>query len=85
MSDPIWYYARGESEQGPISSAQIKALAATGALRRDDLVWKEGMENWLPASDIDELFPNGSKKGKEPEKKPASSTKENGKPKPKPK
>jgi hypothetical protein len=62
MSDPIWYYARGESEQGPISTAQIKALAATGALRRDDLVWKEGMDNWLPASDIDELFPGQKKK-----------------------
>ena len=67
MSESIWYYARGESEQGPISTAQIKALAATGALRRDDLVWKEGMENWLPASDVDELFPANKKKGKEKE------------------
>ncbi len=84
MSDPIWYYARGESEQGPISSAQIKALAATGALRRDDLVWKEGMENWLPASDVDELFPNGKKKPKEAAKDATSGTKENGKPTPRP-
>jgi hypothetical protein len=84
MSDSIWYYARGESEQGPISSAQIKALAATGALRRDDLVWKEGMENWLPASDVDELFPNHKKKTKETTKEATSSTKENGQPTPKP-
>ncbi|MDA1049694.1 MAG: DUF4339 domain-containing protein [Planctomycetota bacterium] len=84
MSDSIWYYARGESEQGPISSAQIKALAATGALRRDDLVWKEGMENWLPASDVDELFPQNKKKGQEPEKKTAPATKDNGTPTPKP-
>ena len=75
MSESIWYYARGESEQGPISSAQIKALAATGALRRDDLVWKEGMQNWLPASDVDELFPSNKKKGGEPEKKAAPATK----------
>lgn len=84
MSDPIWYYARGESEQGPISSAQIKALAATGALRRDDLVWKEGMENWLPANEVDELFPNGKKKTKEAAKEVASGTKENSKPTPRP-
>ena len=84
MSDPIWYYARGESEQGPISSAQIKALAATGALRRDDLVWKEGMDNWLPASDVDELFPNSKKKTKETTKEDSKSTKENGKPTPRP-
>ncbi|MEO8493663.1 MAG: DUF4339 domain-containing protein [Planctomycetota bacterium] len=80
MTESIWYYARGESEQGPISSAQIKALAATGALRRDDLVWKEGMENWLPASDVDELFPQSNRKGKEPEKKTAPAAKENGTP-----
>lgn len=84
MTDSIWYYARGESEQGPISSAQIKALAATGALRRDDLVWKEGMENWLPASDVDELFPQNKKKTKEPEQKAAPAAKDNGTPKPKP-
>ncbi len=84
MTESIWYYARGESEQGPISTAQIKALAATGALRRDDLVWKEGMENWIPASDVDELFPLNKKKGKEPEQKPAPIAKDNGTPKPKP-
>ncbi|MCA9120027.1 MAG: DUF4339 domain-containing protein [Planctomycetaceae bacterium] len=84
MSDSIWYYARGESEQGPISSAQIKALAATGALRRDDLVWKEGMENWLPASDVDELFPNGKKKAKESPKEDGAKTKEDDKPAPRP-
>lgn len=68
MSDPVWYYARGESEQGPISTAQIKALAAAGALKRDDLVWKEGMENWLPASDVSELFPGDPKKKDSKEK-----------------
>ena len=62
MSDPVWYYARGESEQGPISTAQIKALAAAGALKRDDLVWKEGMENWLPAGHVNELYPSAEPK-----------------------
>lgn len=71
MSDPVWYYARGESEQGPISTAQIKALAAAGALKRDDLVWKEGMPNWLPASDVEDLFPGGNSK-KDSKDRPAS-------------
>jgi hypothetical protein len=72
MSDPVWYYARGESEQGPISTAQIKALAATGALKRDDLVWKEGMANWLPASEVKELYPAAEPKKNSPEKAAAS-------------
>ncbi len=77
MSDSIWYYARGEAEQGPISTSQIKALAAAGALRRDDLVWKEGMENWLPASDVEELFP-GKRKSGELSRKPDATPKQNG-------
>ncbi len=85
MSDTIWYYARGESEQGPISSAQIKALAATGALRKNDLVWKEGMDNWLPASDVDELFPNAKKKAKDSDKKLPTNGKETEAEKPRPK
>jgi hypothetical protein len=68
MSDPVWYYARGESEQGPISTAQIKALAAAGALKRDDLVWKEGMENWLPAGEVNELYPAAEPKKNSKEK-----------------
>jgi GYF domain 2 len=84
MSDPIWYYARGESEQGPISTAQIKALAATGSLHRDDLVWKEGMENWLPASEVDELFSSSKKNGKNSETKEEPTLKSTGATKPRP-
>ncbi|MGE0759870.1 MAG: DUF4339 domain-containing protein [Pirellulaceae bacterium] len=57
MSEPVWYYARGEVERGPFTSPQIKALAQAGKIRRDDLVWKEGMENWTAAHELRELFP----------------------------
>ena len=57
MSEPVWYYARGEVEKGPLSTVQIKALAAAGKIRPDDYVWKEGMENWVPAAELQELFP----------------------------
>lgn len=58
MSDPVWYYARGETEKGPLSTAQMKALASAGKIHRDDFVWKEGMPNWVVARDLEELFPN---------------------------
>jgi hypothetical protein len=44
-------------ERGPFTSVQIKALASAGKLRRNDLVWKEGMENWTSAEQVVELFP----------------------------
>jgi hypothetical protein len=65
MSDPVWYYARGETRKGALSTAQMKALAAAGKIRPDDLVWKEGLENWLPAGEIPELFPVEAGKVKE--------------------
>ena len=57
MSEQVWYYARGETEKGPVTGAQIKALAAAGKIRQDDFVWKEGMDSWTSAGDLKELFP----------------------------
>jgi len=56
MSDSVWYYARGEQEKGPITTVQIKALAAAGKLQTEDFVWKEGMDNWVPAGEVPGLF-----------------------------
>lgn len=56
MSDPVWYYAHGDTERGPLTTSQIKALAAAGKIQRDDFVWKEGMETWATARDVAELF-----------------------------
>ncbi|MFV1966904.1 MAG: DUF4339 domain-containing protein [Pirellulaceae bacterium] len=67
MPDPVWYYARGDVEKGPLSAAQIKALAAAGKIRPDDYVWKEGMDHWLPAGEVRELFSVETAKPKERE------------------
>ena len=45
-----WYYMKGSERQGPVSSEQLKQLASSGQLLPSDLVWKEGMANWQPAS-----------------------------------
>src|SRR5688572_15925113 len=60
MAEPVWYYARGDVERGPFTLTQIKALANASKLRPDDLVWKEGMENWTAAREVSELFPSAS-------------------------
>ncbi len=55
-----WYYAKGEERQGPVTSAELKTLAESGTLTPDDLIWKEGMEDWRPASELKGLFPAAS-------------------------
>jgi hypothetical protein len=58
MSDKQeWYYARGGSQVGPVTFAQLTDVAKTGSLGRDDLVWREGMGDWQPASTIPGLIP----------------------------
>jgi hypothetical protein len=44
-----WFYIKNGQRLGPISSPALKQLAVTGQLQPDDLVWKLGMKDWLPA------------------------------------
>ena len=50
-----WFVARGETHQGPISSADLRRLLSIGEIGPGSLVWKEGMANWAPASEMPEL------------------------------
>ena len=47
-----YFYARGEEQFGPVSGGQLKALATSGELEPTDLVWKEGMPDWVEARRI---------------------------------
>ncbi|HYE21249.1 MAG TPA: DUF4339 domain-containing protein [Tepidisphaeraceae bacterium] len=55
-----WYYSQGGQQIGPITSQQMKDLAAGGQLTPNDLVWKDGMPEWTPASRVRGLFPGGA-------------------------
>jgi TM2 domain-containing membrane protein YozV len=54
-----WYYASGGIQQGPVSWEELRSLADSGQLRPDDLVWKKGMNGWVPASIVPNLIPSG--------------------------
>ena len=63
-----WHYIKDGKQCGPVSSAELKELASSGELQPTDSVWKEGMADWVPASELSGLngvFP-------EPEPVPAS-------------
>jgi hypothetical protein len=52
-----WYYGRGADISGPVSAAELSALAAAGDVLPTDTVWQEGVENGVPASRVRNLFP----------------------------
>ncbi|MEZ6139674.1 MAG: DUF4339 domain-containing protein [Zavarzinella sp.] len=51
-----WYYSVDGDRQGPVGPADLKKLADQGKLRPDDLVWKDGMQDWMPAKSVKGLF-----------------------------
>jgi hypothetical protein len=55
MSD-LWFYSQNGQQKDPVPSTQLKHLASSGSLQPTDLVWKEGMPNWVPANQIAGLF-----------------------------
>jgi hypothetical protein len=55
--EPVWYYAVNGATTGPITLADLKAALAAGKLSANDLVWKEGMGDWVPARSVPDLAP----------------------------
>src|SRR4051812_34881498 len=51
-----WYYSQGGQQVGPVTSEQLKGLAASGQITPADLVWKDGMPEWTPAARVKGLF-----------------------------
>jgi len=47
-----WYYARGDERMGPLDERQFGELLASGVVRDDTLVWREGMADWMPFGQI---------------------------------
>lgn len=46
-----YYYLEGREQKGPVTVEQLKSVGISA----DTLVWAEGMENWLPSKDVEEL------------------------------
>jgi hypothetical protein len=55
-----WYYSVNGDRQGPISGAELKKLADGGTIKPGDLVWKDGMSDWVQAKSIKGLFGAGT-------------------------
>jgi len=54
-----WYVFKNNKRLGPFTSQDLRRLTGTGSLLPDDLVWKEGINGWIPAHNIKGLFPTG--------------------------
>jgi hypothetical protein len=52
-----WFYSEGDKRQGPVTEDALRQLVADGRLKPADLVWKDGMADWVAARTVPTLFP----------------------------
>lgn len=50
-----YYYAENGAQRGPVALAQIKTLIASGAIKRNTLVWRPGFAEWQAAASDPQL------------------------------
>lgn len=50
-----YYLALAGKQVGPFDMSTLPAKVASGDLKPDTLVWKDGMSGWLPAQAVEEL------------------------------
>ncbi len=53
-----WYYSKAGAQHGPIPEAELRAKLAAGEVAATDLVWKDGMTDWIPSSQVEALKPS---------------------------
>lgn len=51
----VWHYAVGDEQCGPTTLLELRGLISGNQLMLDDLVWKDGMDDWLPIREVPEL------------------------------
>lgn len=56
----LWYYTKNGQQMAPVAAEELKRLAVAGELKPTDLVWREGMANWVQASATPGLFPKSA-------------------------
>lgn len=50
-----WYYSKNATQMGPVSLEDLRAKLASGEVSGAEMVWRDGLPDWRPASSMPEL------------------------------
>ncbi len=50
-----WFYTSNGTQAGPITQQELAAKVQSGEVTATDLIWKEGMSDWLPMNQVPEF------------------------------
>jgi len=70
QDDAVWHALIGDEEQGPLSHAQMLAHLRDGTLDGSDLVWRPGLNDWLPLRDVREFWQPPRAPARQPQVEP---------------
>jgi len=54
-SEAVWHVVVGGDQQGPLAPRQLGEMLAEGKIDWEAYVWREGMDGWQPAKDVEPL------------------------------
>ncbi len=54
----VWHYNQLGKNYGPVDFSHLQYLANSGQIRSEDMVWKEGLPEWLEAGRVPGLIKN---------------------------
>jgi hypothetical protein len=52
VSQTEWHLSRQGKTHGPISDKEFRLLIEKGKIKSDDLIWRDGFEDWRPANTV---------------------------------
>jgi hypothetical protein len=55
-----WYVLKNEKEYGPLHFSELTQFAKQRRLLKNDWIWKPGLDTWIAAGDLSDLFPGSS-------------------------
>jgi hypothetical protein len=61
-----WYFAQAGQQQGPFPESTLRQMLASGQLSPADVVWRQGMPQWVAAGSVPGLLPAQSGPGMAP-------------------
>ena len=53
----LWHYTKMGLQQGPVPEEELRQKIRRAEIGDSTLVWREGMADWLPLSQVEELKP----------------------------
>lgn len=65
-----WWYSKGDQKVGPLTADEMRAAVASKVITESTLVWKEGLDKWVPAKQVNGLIPESASSTRPPPLRP---------------